>query len=258
MNDRNIRVPTSVYGRSAYIEAAFNHPESEDSSKQSLEQIWERRFEPQRQHMVQRQLVKRGIKDPRVLYAMATVPRHRFVPKAERYNSYQDTPLELGHGQTISQPYIVAYMTEQAAIPHHGSVLEIGTGSGYQTAILSTLAQQVYSVEIVAELAQQAREQLRLSGYDNVHVKHGNGYQGWPDQAPYDAILVTAAPPHIPRRLVEQLAIGGRLIVPVGHPAQTIQVIIKTPKGLQMKQTLAVRFVPMVGAVGDRYNRWNG
>lgn len=148
-------------------------------------------------------------------------------------------------------------MAEQAAIPHNGSVLEIGTGSGYDAAILSTLAQRVYSVEIVSELAQQARETLRQLGYDNVYVRHGNGYQGWAEHAPYDAIIVTAAPPHIPNRLIEQLAIGGRLVVPVGHPTQTIQVVTKMPQGLETTQTIPVRFVPMVGAVGDRPNRWS-
>jgi protein-L-isoaspartate(D-aspartate) O-methyltransferase len=255
MQNRNSRVPSPLYGRSAYIESVLSHFD-EDELPESVARLWEERFEQQRRHMVQHQLVQRGIRDPRVLYAMTTVPRHRFVPAGERHWAYQDTALDLGHGQTISQPYIVAYMTEQAAIPRHGSVLEIGTGSGYQAAILSTLAQRVYSVEIVAELAQQARETLRSLGYDNVQVKHGNGYQGWAEHAPYDAIIVTAAPPHLPSRLIEQLPVGGRLVVPVGHPTQTIQIVTKTAEGVKTEQTLPVQFVPMVGAVGDRPNRW--
>lgn len=256
MLGRNSRIPTSNYGRSAYIEAVLNQYRCQED-RESLKNIWEQRFEHQRRYMVQHQLVKRGINDPRVLYAMTTVPRHRFVPAGDRHWAYQDTPLDIGHGQTISQPYIVAHMIEQAAIPHNGSVLEIGTGSGYQTAILSTLAKRVYSVEIVVELAQQARDILRQLGYDNVDVKHGNGYEGWAEHAPYDAIIVSAAPPRIPNRLVEQLKVGGRLVIPVGYPAQTLQVVTKTPQGLATHQTLPVQFVPMVGAVGDRDNRWS-
>lgn len=219
--------------------------------------LWEPRFAQQRQAMVNHQLVARGITDPRILYAMATIPRHRFVPSGEQRWAYQDMPLPIGYDQTISQPYIVAFMTDQAAILPSARVLEIGSGSGYQTAVLASLAGRVYSIEIVPPLAQQAQVTLRQLGYDNVQLKHGNGYQGWPEYAPYDAILVTAAPPDVPNSLVEQLAVGGRLVLPVGSRSQTILVITKTPTGLQTDYTIPVRFVPMTGTVGNRANRWN-
>lgn len=200
----------------------------------------------QRQQMVHQQIAGRGITDPRVLNAMLTVPRHRFVLPEQANRAYCDEPLPLSHGQTISQPYIVAFMTDAASIPANGRVLEIGTGSGYQTAVLAQLVNEVYSVEIIEALAEQAKRTLHHLGYTNVHLKHGNGYAGWAEHAPYDAILVTAAPPRIPAALVEQLAMGGKLVVPVGHSSQTLLVITRHLTGLSTEYTIPVRFVPMV------------
>jgi protein-L-isoaspartate(D-aspartate) O-methyltransferase len=197
--------------------------------------------------MVQHQLVSRGITDARVLNAMLTVPRHCFVPASEVICAYRDEPLPTSHGQTISQPYIVAFMTDAAAIPAHGRVLEVGTGSGYQAAVLAQLATEVYSIEIIEPLAQRASQTLQRLGYSNVHVKQGNGYEGWPEHAPYDAILVTAAPTRVPSALVDQLAMGGKLVVPVGYSSQTILVITRHLTGLSTEYTIPVRFVPMVG-----------
>ena len=204
-------------------------------------------YADQRQQMVQRQLVSRGITDARVLNAMLTVPRHSFVPASEVTCAYRDEPLPTSHGQTISQPYIVAFMTNAAAIPAHGRVLEVGTGSGYQAAVLAQLAAEVYSVEILEPLAQRASQTLQRLGYSNVQVKQGNGYEGWPEHAPYDAILVTAAPTRVPSALVDQLAMGGKLVVPVGYSSQTILVITRHLTGLSTDYTIPVRFVPMVG-----------
>ncbi|HIK45798.1 MAG TPA: protein-L-isoaspartate(D-aspartate) O-methyltransferase [Leptolyngbyaceae cyanobacterium M65_K2018_010] len=197
--------------------------------------------------MVNQQIIPRGITDPRVINAMLTVPRHRFVPLDSTQFAYRDEPLPIGHNQTISQPYIVAFMTDAASIPGNGRVLEVGTGSGYQTAILATLAAEVYSIEIVAPLAQQAERTLRQLGYDNVHIKQGNGYAGWAEYAPYDAIVVTAAPTRIPSALLDQLAMGGKLVVPVGYSSQTILVITRHLTGFSTEYTIPVRFVPMVG-----------
>jgi protein-L-isoaspartate(D-aspartate) O-methyltransferase len=201
----------------------------------------------QRQHMVNRQIVGRGITDPLVLKAMTAVPRHRFVSPDLMHLAYQDGPLPTSHRQTISQPYIVAFMTAAARLNPYSRVLEVGTGSGYQTAILAELAQSVFSVEIVPDLARQAQAILTQLGYSNVYLKQGNGYQGWPDYAPYDAILVTAAPTRIPSALVDQLALGGRLVVPVGYSCQTLLVVTKQDTGLATEYTIPVRFVPMTG-----------
>jgi len=206
-----------------------------------------RMYAEQRQQMVYQQVMARGISDPRVLNAMLTVPRHRFVPNHQVNRAYRDEPLPISCGQTISQPYIVAFMTDVASIPSNGRVLEVGTGSGYQTAILATLAAEVYSIEILAPLAQQADLTLRQLGYQNIFLKRGNGYEGWAEYAPYDAIVVTAAPTRIPKALVEQLATGGKLVVPVGHSSQTILVITRHLTGLSTEYTIPVRFVPMVG-----------
>jgi protein-L-isoaspartate(D-aspartate) O-methyltransferase len=206
----------------------------------------------ERLRMVEEQLVPRGIADERVLRAMATVPRHAFVPPSMRHLAYQDSPLPIGQDQTISQPYIVAAMTEQAAIDERSRVLEIGTGSGYQTAILAEIAAEVYSIEIVPPLARQAETLLRALGYDRVHLRVGDGYQGWPEAAPFDAILVAAAPPAIPQPLVEQLAVGGKLIIPVGRDTQELRVLTKTTVGVMSERLFEVRFVPMTGrAQGD-------
>ncbi|MBU6230874.1 MAG: protein-L-isoaspartate(D-aspartate) O-methyltransferase [Cyanobacteria bacterium REEB459] len=201
----------------------------------------------QRQQMVHQQLMGRGITDARVLEAMLEVPRHCFVPPSEVRCAYWDQPLPTSQGQTISQPYIVAFMTDIAAIPAQGRVLEVGTGSGYQAAILAKLATTVYSIEIIDSLARQAQQTLAELGYENIHIKQGNGYQGWPEHAPYDAILVTAAPTRVPSALVDQLAMGGKLVVPVGYSSQTILVITRHLTGVSTEYTIPVRFVPMIG-----------
>lgn len=201
----------------------------------------------ERQRMVEEQLVPRGISDARVLAAMAKVPRHMFVPASMRPLAYLDSPLPIGLDQTISQPYIVAAMTEQTGLGERARVLEIGTGSGYQTAILAEIAAEVYSIEIVEPLARQAEAVLGQLGYQNVHLRIGDGYQGWPEAAPFDAVLVAAAPPAIPAPLIEQLAVGGRLIIPVGSHTQELRVITKTARGVTSERLFEVRFVPMTG-----------
>jgi protein-L-isoaspartate(D-aspartate) O-methyltransferase len=216
--------------------------------------------ERDRLRMVEDQLVPRGISHERVLRAMATVPRHAFVPASMRPLAYLDSPLPIGHEQTISQPYIVAAMTEQAGIDERSRVLELGTGSGYATAILAEIAAEVYSIEIVPTLARQAETVLRELGYDlahglvhgRVHLRVGDGYQGWPEAAPFDAILVAAAPPAIPQPLIDQLAVGGKLIIPVGSGIQELRVLTRTPTGVISERLFEVRFVPMTGrAQGD-------
>jgi protein-L-isoaspartate(D-aspartate) O-methyltransferase len=196
--------------------------------------------------MVDEQIRARGIKAPAVLRAMGDVPRHLFVPPEVQPFAYEDRPLPIGLDQTISQPYIVAFMTEALDVSRGHRVLEIGTGSGYQAAVLSGLVRQVFSMEIVPELAERARRTLSATGYANVQVRTGNGYLGWPDQSPFDRIIVTAAPPELPRALIDQLAIGGRLVAPVGTVAQEIVVVTKTAQGVTEERTIPVRFVPMV------------
>jgi protein-L-isoaspartate(D-aspartate) O-methyltransferase len=200
-----------------------------------------------RADMVRTQLRGRDIVSPRVLEAMSRVPRHLFVPEPIRGDAYGDFPLPIGHGQTISQPYIVGFMSQALDIEPHHRVLEIGTGSGYQAAILAELAKEVYTIEIVTPLADSARALLARLGYRNVFVRAGNGYLGWPEHAPYDRIMVTAAPDEVPKALVEQLRIGGRMAIPVGSVIQELRILRRTDKGMDTLQTLPVRFVPMVG-----------
>lgn len=205
--------------------------------------------------MVRKQIEARGVRDPRVLAAMRAVQRARFVPQDVRRLAAADSALPIGHDQTISQPFIVAYMTELLQIEKQHRVLEIGTGSGYQSAILAELSDHVYSVEIVPALAARAAQTLRELGYSAVSVKQRDGYRGWPDHAPYDRVIVTAAPPEVPDALVDELAPGGRLVAPVGrHPSlQRLVVITKDRKGrMRQHKRLAVRFVPMVQS--DRPN----
>lgn len=208
-------------------------------------------FAKRRREMVRWQIEARGIRDTAVLRAMREVPRHLFVPSARTAHAYGDHPLPIGHGQTISQPYIVAFMAEAADIAPGDRVLEIGTGSGYGAAVLAELATAVRTIEIVPELAEQAREVLNRLGYENVHVRTGNGWLGWAQHAPYDAIVVTAAPDQIPENLVDQLALGGTLVIPVGELIQTLRVLRKTSQGLEEVASLPVRFVPMVAQPPD-------
>jgi protein-L-isoaspartate(D-aspartate) O-methyltransferase len=198
-----------------------------------------------RARMVARQLRARGISDERVLAAMAKVPRHEFVPAASRPLAYEDEPLPIGHGQTISQPYIVAAMTELARVDARSRVLEVGTGSGYQAAVLAEIARDVYTIEIVEALATEATRTLRRLGYGAVRVRHGDGYRGWKEAAPFDAIIVTAAPPTVPPALLDQLAPGGRLVIPVGDEDQELQVHRRTADGFEVTRHFPVRFVPM-------------
>jgi protein-L-isoaspartate(D-aspartate) O-methyltransferase len=199
-----------------------------------------------RRRMVSEQIDARGIQSRAVLDAMLRVPRHLFVPLELRASAYEDTPLSIGFGQTISQPYIVAYMTEALRTSRDQTVLEIGTGSGYQAAVLSELVRDVYTIEIVPELADRASRTLAANGYRNVHVTAGNGYLGWPEHAPFSRIIVTAAPPEVPRALVDQLAVGGIMVVPVGTLLQEIAIITKAAAGVTERRTIPVRFVPMV------------
>jgi protein-L-isoaspartate(D-aspartate) O-methyltransferase len=201
----------------------------------------------ERQRMIDEQLVARDITSTRVLEAMRTVPRHRFVPEAYRDRAYADHPLPIGFEQTISQPYIVAFMTQALEVERGHRVLEIGTGSGYQAAVLGELTDEVYSIEIVAPLADRARETLADLGYRHVQVRTGNGYLGWPEHAPFDRIIVTAAPPEVPPALVEQLKVGGLMAIPVGTIDQDLLILRNTDRGMQTVRTLPVRFVPMTG-----------
>lgn len=205
-----------------------------------------------RQAMVEQQIRQRGVTDPRVLEALRAVPRDRFVPPEARGGAYSDMPLPIGFGQTISQPYIVAYMTEVLGVAPSDRVLEIGTGSGYQAAVLSRLAREVFTIEIVPELAERAEAVLRALGHENVTVRAGDGYRGWPEEAPFDRIVLTAAPDEIPGPLLEQLAPGGRLVAPVGPQGGTqwITVVDRAEDGLTERRTIPVQFVPFTREPG--------
>lgn len=203
-----------------------------------------------RARMVETQIVARGVRDPRVLAAMRKVPRHLFVDPAQRAQAYEDHPLPIPGNQTISQPYIVALMTELLELQPGERVLEIGTGSGYQSAVLAELAKEVYTIEIVPELAHSAASRLKDLHYKNITVREGDGYGGWPEEAPFDAIIVTAAPERIPQPLIEQLAPGGVMVIPVGGFFQELKVFRKSGDGrVTEKDILPVRFVPMTGEV---------
>jgi protein-L-isoaspartate(D-aspartate) O-methyltransferase len=197
--------------------------------------------------MVRQQIEARGIKDPRVLKAMRKVERHLFVPSDQAAKAYGDYPLPIGWGQTISQPYIVAFMTEALEITPHSKVLEIGTGSGYQAAVLAELCDSVFTVEIIKGLGERASHLLTVMGYKNIRVRIGDGYQGWAQHAPYQAIIVTCSPTHIPLPLIEQLDEGGKMIIPVGVMYnQELVVLVKKNGKLTQRNVLPVRFVPMV------------
>lgn len=192
------------------------------------------------------QLVTRNIRDARILDAMRKVPRHLFVPEYLIENAYEDNPLPIGWDQTISQPYIVAYMTEALKLSSEDLVLEIGTGSGYQAAVLAELVKEVFTIEVVNELYELAKDRLLALGYQNIHLRQGDGNEGWPEEAPFDKMIVTAAADHIPRPLVKQLKEGGRLMIPIGHFTQTLILGVKKHEMLQTFETIPVRFVPLV------------
>jgi protein-L-isoaspartate(D-aspartate) O-methyltransferase len=204
-----------------------------------------------RELMVEQQIETRGVRDARTLAAMRKVPRHLFVPPAMVGQAYDDHPQPIGHGQTISQPYIVAFMTEALRLEGGETVLEVGTGSGYQAAVLAEIASHVYSIEIVPALADESRRRLAELGYGNVEVRAGDGYQGWPEAAPFDAIVVTAAAPRIPEPLKAQLRDGGRLVLPVGDDWQELVVVTRRGDRFETKPVLPVRFVPMTGEVRE-------
>jgi protein-L-isoaspartate(D-aspartate) O-methyltransferase len=210
------------------------------------EEIANQDFAKQRRNLID-ELRSQGISSSTVLDAMLKVPRHKFVPSSQQHMAYQNRPLSIGHGQTISQPFIVGYMTEAASIAPGEKVLEIGTGSGYQAAVLAELAKKVYTIEIIPELAEGARSVLSELGYKNVQVKTGNGYEGWPEHAPFDAIVVTAAPDEVPQALVNQLALKGKMVIPVGSTFQEMVIITRDESGVVERRTIPVRFVPMVG-----------
>lgn len=203
--------------------------------------------------MVQEQLRPRGIQEERVLAAMGKVPREEFVPLEARFAAYTDQPLPIGYSQTISQPYVVAFMTEQLQLKRDDCVLEIGTGSGYQAAILAELVRDVYTIEIIEPLAKNAEATLKRLGYKNVHVKAGDGYKGWPENAPFDAVIVTCAPDHVPEPLVDQLKEDARMIIPVGGPGEQELYLLEKKNGqLEKRAVLPVRFVPMAGEASQR------
>lgn len=208
-------------------------------------------YESQRRAMVEQQIKKRGITKPEVLAAMEQVPRHMFVPDSLRADAYSDRPLSIGQGRTLYQPYLVALMTSLLDLKHGDKVLEVGTGTGYHAAVLSRIAREVYSIEIVDPVADQASKRLSVLGYHNVVVVKGDGYRGWVPAAPFDAILLSAAPPSIPKPLLAQLRVGGKMVAPVGGFFQDLLVITKAADGLEKRTVIPVRLSPMKGKVQD-------
>jgi protein-L-isoaspartate(D-aspartate) O-methyltransferase len=222
-------------------------PSRSEEPQNAIPATAEQQFLQLRERMVREQLQNRDVKDRAVLEAMRKVPRHRFVPANLVEAAYEDNPLPLILGQTISQPYIVAYMTQALQLRGTERVLEIGTGSGYQAAVLAELVPEVYTIEILPELAEQARTTLETLGYKNVRIRIGDGYMGWPENAPFDRIIVTAAPDHVPQPLIDQLKPGGKMIIPVGRMEQDLVLIEKSEQGVSRRSTIPVRFVPMTG-----------
>lgn len=223
--------------------SCFGHSESKNKEDE---------YKTLRLQMVDQQIIRRDITDPNVLEAMRTVPRHLFVPEGYRNEAYHDGPLPIGKGQTISQPYIVAIMTELLQIDSTSKVLEIGTGSGYQAAVLAEISDSVYSIEIIPALAHHADSLLDSLGYGMVQVRAGDGYKGWPEAAPFDAVIVTAAAPKIPQPLIEQLKPGGRMVIPVGELTQELMLITKSEDEFIKRSIIPVRFVPMTGEVQEK------
>jgi protein-L-isoaspartate(D-aspartate) O-methyltransferase len=248
MAARGLRSPVALLLLAALVGMVSCAPPSEQKDAKPMD------WTLQRQWMVREQLQAPGrdITDRRVLKAMAEVPRHEFVPEDLRTQAYEDHPLAIGHEQTISQPYIVAFMTEQLAPAAHHSVLEIGTGSGYQAAVLAQLVAKVYTIEIVEPLGLRSTADLQRLGYTNVFTKIGDGHRGWPEHAPFDSIIVTCAPEQVPEPLVQQLKEGGRMVIPVGGlGVQELYVSEKRDGRLHLLRTLPVRFVPMTGRAGE-------
>jgi protein-L-isoaspartate(D-aspartate) O-methyltransferase len=204
-------------------------------------------YTKKRWEMVEMQLISRGIKDPNVIKAMLKIPRHKFIPEELRGLSYNDAPVPIGMDQTISQPYIVALMTELLNLREKEKVLEVGTGSGYQAAILAEIGCEVYTIEIIKSLSVSAQKMIKGLGYQNVHFKIGDGYRGWSEHSPFDAIIVSAAPQHTPQPLIDQLKVNGRMVIPIGDIYQELMLIHKTQKGIEKTDVTPVRFVPMTG-----------
>jgi protein-L-isoaspartate(D-aspartate) O-methyltransferase len=204
-------------------------------------------FQAQREYMVRTQIEARGVSDSLVLAAMRKVPRHLFMPESQRKHAYEDSPYSIGHGQTISQPYIVAFMTELLRPGPDHKVLDIGTGSGYQAAVLAEIVDSVYTIEIICELKEHAESTFSLLGYENIHSLCGDGYFGWPEAAPFDGIIVAAAPEQVPRPLLDQLKEGGRLVIPVGDDYQSLEIYTRESGKFKREVSIPVRFVPMTG-----------
>ena len=238
-----------ISGRSLLIAMLVINVSCYSQADQSKDPYMQARYS-----MVQSQIKARGIDDPAVIDAMLKVERHRFVPEVNIQQAYEDYPLPIGEGQTISQPYIVAFMTQALDLRKDEKVLEVGTGSGYQAAVLAELCDSVFSIELLSPLADRARLILKELGYENVWVKVGDGYKGWPEHAPFDGIVVTCSPTHIPKPLEDQLAEGGRMIIPVGHAYSQELVLLEKKDGkLQQRNVLPVRFVPMMKPSGKKY-----
>ncbi len=246
------RFPFYVFSLIFLTSSILGCAEEEKSATVEFTQSQEGSFKVLRERMARRQLEARDIVSTPVLAMMRQVPRHKFVPAEIANSAYEDHPLPIGKDQTISQPYIVAIMTQLLDPKPGDKVLEIGTGSGYQAAVLSGLVKEVYTIEIVKELGETAKKRLAKLDYKNVHVRIGDGYKGWPEHAPFDGIIVTAAPGHVPKPLKEQLKVGGRLVIPVGEKYQNLLVITRGEEGFETKSVIPVRFVPMTGEAQKR------